>query len=261
MVRYRLGAGLAVALAVLSGFLAFAPDAFAHWPAITGLTWCGTNSDFTINFNAHSWDPTNTNHAGENPHIDVGYQLRTGDSGTPSAITWLTWKPTWEFTPANNLQFSDAFPLNTDPSQQIQLVTKAGAPWGDGQPADPQFWTTTSGWLTLPDFCQPVTTSTTTTTTTTTTTLPTTTTTQVSPTSAVNTTTTTRPTTTTTQVLAVSTVPTTAPVGVAGEEVTNTGTLPATGSEISSMVVVALALLAIGVCLELAARRGPRRQD
>ncbi len=150
--RYRLGAGFALVLALLAGFLSFAPAAFAHHPTVSGTTACNSDGPgYDVHFTSVSWQPSGTNtDGGANPHIDIYYRTQAG--GVTSGWTMLPWQPTYLYAVQNNFQFSDTFPLNAaTPGEQVQLEARAVANWGNGVAGGQ---TTDSDWLDFPGNCQ-----------------------------------------------------------------------------------------------------------
>ncbi len=150
--RYRLGAGFALVLALLAGFLSFAPAAFAHHPTVSGDTTCNTDGEgYHVNFTSVSWQPNGTNSGGgANPHVDIFY--RTQANGVPTGWTMLPWQPTYLYAVENSFEFSDSFivtPLT--PGEQVQLQARATGTWGNGTAGGQ---TTDGDWLDFPANCQ-----------------------------------------------------------------------------------------------------------
>ena len=62
--RYRLGAVASLALALVVGFVTFAPAASAHHPEITAKVECDTADGFRVAFESISWQTSGGNGGG-----------------------------------------------------------------------------------------------------------------------------------------------------------------------------------------------------
>ena len=272
--RARLGAVLALAVAVTMAFFAFSPAANAggneshhrpkqiHGPNCENQVelevGCAEDGRSEVWFTVESWRETVEGLVG-NPHIDIAYQVR--GPGPDASWVELPWQSTWRFDADNDFWFDDLLVLPLH-GVDIRVRATATAQWADGKNGEKHLFST---WVTLPEECgcgeettsttvpettsttAPETTTTTTPETTTTTTPETTTTTAPKTTTTTpETTTTTAPETTTTVAVAGVTVTQNPSTSSAPKAVTVGSTLPKTGSNSVALVGMGLALITAG---------------
>jgi LPXTG-motif cell wall-anchored protein len=148
----RAGAAAALVVGILGAFLALAPAAFAHHPTISADTSCATSSGYVVDFTSVSWQQSGgLTGGGANPHIDIYYRFGSnGAANTP--WTLLPWQAGYLYSPSNNYQFSDSFPV-ADLSQgnEVQLRAHATANWGNGAGGGQD---TDTDWQAFPTNCQ-----------------------------------------------------------------------------------------------------------
>ncbi len=121
--RYRVGAGASLTLAILVGLLGFAPAAFAHHSEISGSAACSGQVSWTAEAWASNEPARRTNNS-----VKVWYTVDNGPNAGATAVVG-----TGAFLPSNNFQFSGQFPWPSQGASSITLWVQEQVDWGPNQ--------------------------------------------------------------------------------------------------------------------------------